>query len=43
MVSNMFGPMSVLETILRYEYLWIRIRVQGGAYEHLLISMMMAI
>ena len=24
--------MSVLETILRYEYLWIRIRVQGGAY-----------
>ena len=26
------GPMSVLETILRYEYLWIRIRVQGGAY-----------
>ena len=26
------GPMSVLETILRYEYFWIRIRVQGGAY-----------
>lgn len=26
------GAMSVLETILRYEYLWIRIRVQGGAY-----------
>ncbi|MDY5482382.1 MAG: insulinase family protein [Veillonella caviae] len=26
------GSMSVLETILRYEYLWIRIRVQGGAY-----------
>ena len=26
------GQMSVLETILRYEYLWIRIRVQGGAY-----------
>ncbi len=26
------GPMSVLETILRYEYLWVRIRVQGGAY-----------
>ena len=29
---NHCGPMSVLETILRYEYLWIRIRVQGGAY-----------
>lgn len=26
------GSMSVLETILRYEYLWTRIRVQGGAY-----------
>lgn len=26
------GAMSVLETILRYEYLWIRVRVQGGAY-----------
>lgn len=26
------GAMSVLENILRYEYLWIRIRVQGGAY-----------
>ena len=26
------GAMSVLEVILRYEYLWIRIRVQGGAY-----------
>ncbi len=26
------GAMSVLETILRYEYLWTRIRVQGGAY-----------
>lgn len=26
------GPMSVLATILRYEYLWTRIRVQGGAY-----------
>ena len=24
--------MSVLETILRYEYLWIKVRVQGGAY-----------
>ena len=29
---NHCGAMSVLETILRYEYLWIRIRVQGGAY-----------
>lgn len=29
---NHVGSMSVLETILRYEYLWIRIRVQGGAY-----------
>lgn len=26
------GAMSVLEVILRYEYLWIRVRVQGGAY-----------
>lgn len=26
------GSMRVLETILRYEYLWNRIRVQGGAY-----------
>ncbi len=26
------GAMAVLETILRYEYLWLRIRVQGGAY-----------
>ena len=26
------GAMSVLETILRYEYLWIKVRVQGGAY-----------
>lgn len=26
------GAMGVLETILRYEYLWTRIRVQGGAY-----------
>ncbi|WP_251441031.1 insulinase family protein [Veillonella intestinalis] len=26
------GAMKVLETILRYEYLWTRIRVQGGAY-----------
>ena len=26
------GAMPVLETILRYEYLWIRVRVQGGAY-----------
>jgi len=26
------GAMPVLETILRYEYLWTRIRVQGGAY-----------
>lgn len=26
------GAMSVLENILRYEYLWIRVRVQGGAY-----------
>ena len=24
--------MKVLETILRYEYLWTKIRVQGGAY-----------
>lgn len=26
------GSMKVLETILRYEYFWTRIRVQGGAY-----------
>ena len=26
------GALSVLETILRYEYFWIKIRVQGGAY-----------
>mgnify|MGYP003606008588 CR=1 FL=1 len=26
------GSMKVLETILRYEYLWNRVRVQGGAY-----------
>lgn len=26
------GSMKVLETILRYEYLWTKIRVQGGAY-----------
>lgn len=26
------GSMKVLETILKYEYLWTRIRVQGGAY-----------
>lgn len=26
------GSMKVLETILRYEYLWMKIRVQGGAY-----------
>ncbi|MDD4084072.1 MAG: insulinase family protein [Acidaminococcaceae bacterium] len=26
------GAMKVLETILRYDYLWNRIRVQGGAY-----------
>jgi len=26
------GVMKVLETILRYEYLWTKIRVQGGAY-----------
>lgn len=26
------GAMAVLETILRYEYLWTKIRVQGGAY-----------
>lgn len=26
------GSMRVLETILKYEYLWSRIRVQGGAY-----------
>lgn len=26
------GAFHVLETILRYEYLWLRIRVQGGAY-----------
>lgn len=26
------GAMAVLATILRYEYLWTRIRVQGGAY-----------
>lgn len=29
---NHVGSMSVLETILRYEYLWSRVRVQGGAY-----------
>lgn len=26
------GSMNVLETILRYEYLWTKVRVQGGAY-----------
>ena len=26
------GALNILETILRYEYLWIKIRVQGGAY-----------
>ena len=26
------GAMNVLETILRYEYFWTNIRVQGGAY-----------
>ena len=26
------GAMKVAETILRYEYLWTKIRVQGGAY-----------
>lgn len=26
------GSMKVLETILRYDYLWNRVRVQGGAY-----------
>lgn len=26
------GSMKVLETILRYDYFWTRIRVQGGAY-----------
>ena len=26
------GTMNILETILRYEYLWTKIRVQGGAY-----------
>ena len=26
------GVMNVLETILRYEYFWLKIRVQGGAY-----------
>ncbi|WP_425058678.1 hypothetical protein SCACP_33340 [Sporomusa carbonis] len=29
---NYHGSMKVLETILRYDYLWTRIRVQGGAY-----------
>jgi len=26
------GSLSVLETVLRYEYFWLKIRVQGGAY-----------
>ena len=26
------GTLSILETILRYEYFWTKIRVQGGAY-----------
>ncbi len=26
------GRLKVLETILRYDYLWTRVRVQGGAY-----------
>ena len=26
------GAFNILETILRYEYLWTKIRVQGGAY-----------
>ncbi len=29
---NYHGSMKVLETILRYDYLWNKIRVQGGAY-----------
>ena len=29
---NFTGAMKVLETILRYEYLWTKIRIQGGAY-----------
>ncbi len=29
---NYHGSMKVLETILRYDYLWNRVRVQGGAY-----------
>ena len=29
---NYSGSMLVLTTMLRYEYLWTRIRVQGGAY-----------
>ena len=26
------GVLNVLETILRYEYFWLKVRVQGGAY-----------
>lgn len=26
------GSLNVLETILRYEYFWLKVRVQGGAY-----------
>ncbi len=29
---NYTGALQVMETILRYEYLWKKIRVQGGAY-----------
>lgn len=29
---NYHGTLRVLETILRYDYLWNRVRVQGGAY-----------
>ncbi len=29
---NFHGSMAVLETLLNYEYLWTKVRMQGGAY-----------
>ncbi len=29
---NFYGSMAVLETLLNYEYLWTKVRMQGGAY-----------
>ena len=29
---RMTGSLRVMEVLLKYEYFWIKIRVQGGAY-----------